>query len=169
VAKINLIIPHLDKDDPEVFTKLESFLRELAKQNETNDLVDKAVTSAKRTGIDVKAGSFTCPVGIGDYTVSGVKFKPRYVDFTAGRDNVIAVNECQGTMDYNGNQWIVAGTSKDDEQFSKKGTTRCITVLSSTTGNVVVSAQFTSMNDDGFTIEFLATNVGFTINWKAVR
>ena len=168
MAKINLIIPHLDKDDPEVFTKLESFLVELVKQNQTNDLVDEAVTSAKRTGIDVKVGSFTCPAATGNKSVTGVGFKPRFVDFIIGRDLDEQDRAGTGWMDYNGFQGCACWAGGDDLQTSKVETAMCFRIYTEGT-NDAVRAIYGSMDTDGFTIDFKVVNITYTILWRAVR
>ena len=62
------------------FDEIERIKKHLKTKNITVDnlTVNTTITTP---GINVKISSFTCPGVTGDYSVTGVGFQPRYVDF----------------------------------------------------------------------------------------
>jgi len=131
-------------------------------------------TSKKRIaeleeGIKVKVGSFTCPADTGNYSVTGLGFKPRYVDFMIGMEATAYSITANGWMDYNGNQGAVSTSGiNTGAEYCERSITRCLHVVD-TVGSIFIYATFVSMNNDGFTINFGAVNVTYTIMWKACR
>ena len=124
-------------------------------------------------GVDVKIGSFTCPAGTGNYSITGVGFQPRYFDFTVSQTNSSDyITFGVGSMDYNGNQHAATIRRKAlDGAIDVRNmivTNRCLLAVDKD-ASYLVSASFISMNSDGGTINFLDINTDFTILWKAVR
>ncbi len=115
--------------------------------------------------IDVTVGSFTCPAGTGNHSVTGIGFTPRYVDFKIGASNTDYAGS--GKMDYNGNQSSFAidvdGTNKIVCATDK--------VLQTTNYGVenFVIAAYVSMDADGFSLNFSVTSTAYAVYYTAVR
>ena len=151
----NIIIPKFDMKDPEVGTKLNSFLY---------DLVQEIKEERK---LKITAGRFTCPAGVGDYTVTGLGAKPRYVMLWGNYFSNVGVYLSWGQFDHAGNQNVVYMASKDDLQRNNGASNKCIRLL--TVGGIdLVVATYKSMNDDGWTINFTVTSVSAGISWVAM-
>lgn len=119
-------------------------------------------------GIRVNVGSFACPTETGNYSVTGVGFKPRVVTFISGKDSVSRAQMGHGWMDYNGNSFSVTIGSQDDEQQTEVSATYCI-YEKSYAGVDVIKAKFVSMDNDGFTLEFVTVGTDYLIGYKTVR
>ncbi len=115
--------------------------------------------------IEVALGTFTCPGATGNYSVTGLGFEPRLVEFKIGKSSTDYGGH--GWMDYNGNQ---ASFAIDIDGANKIACDNAKTVQATNFGviNYVVGA-YVSMDVDGFTINFIAVDVGYTIYWKAIR
>lgn len=143
-----------------------------ARADVPNDLAAAIVAIETALGappaINVKIGSFTCPAATGNYSVTGVGFKPRYVEFFINRSTVGFVDFGHGWMDYNGNQNIQSFTIASGVYRNNFLTDRCLYIVSDS-GGILVNASFVSMNSDGFTINFTVTDINLGVAWKAVR
>jgi len=142
--------------------------------SEIENIYHDSGTSKKRIatleeGIKVKIGSFTCPAATGNYSVTGVGFKPRYVEFMVGKHSTVDVYAGMGWMDYNGDMRTISWTSAATENASHIISDKCIGIINGTASSWLVSGVYVSMNNDGFTINFVSINTSFTIGWKAVR
>jgi len=128
------------------------------------------IAADDETAIKVKIGSFTCPAATGNYSVTGVGFKPRYVEFMAGVVSDIGAYNNHGWMDYNGNQGAISSAvgAATHESRGAQYQSACI-YFRNYPGEIVLAATFVSMNSDGFTINFVNTNATITIMWKCVR
>lgn len=161
-------------DDIQDFETLKEFLKrvvEYLEEEHTNvyeDLKRLFQVTDEETAIKVKIGSFTCPAATGNYSVTGIPFKPRCIEFFVGRDESDTIYECFGRIDYTGNQHVLSSGSKDDRQRSMVETNKCLFVIDGL-GDALLSATYISMNDDGCTINFAIVDTSFTILWKAVR
>lgn len=115
----------------------------------------------------VKLGSFACPGTIGNYSVTGIPFKPRLVEFQAGRPSTPSSFAMGiGRMDYEGNQHTISWCGMDDVQKGKMSDVRCIQVIDLDNSYAIIGI-YVSMNDDGFTINFTDVDTDFLIFWKA--
>jgi hypothetical protein len=121
-------------------------------------------------GIKVKIGSFTCPGSTGNYSVTGVGFKPRCVEFMAGYASENLAYFSRGWMDYNGNQGALTTAIQATTHLSAGGHTQsyCIKHIQVETSNLIL-ATYVSMDSDGFTINFTNVTTAFTLMWKAER
>jgi hypothetical protein len=116
-----------------------------------------------------QVGVFTCPATIGNYSVTGLGFKPKSVAFFVSKAPGLQTHFCccQGVMDQAGNQcsmtWagVWSNTFKGDSRQDK-----CIYTINSS-GISQVTASYVSMDDDGFTLDFLAVNPVFNVQWLA--
>lgn len=126
------------------------------------------IAADDETAIKVKIGSFTCPAETGNYSVTGVGFKPRVVIFFVGRNSYTTIFNGQGWMDYSGNQGTMAWSTDLANAQQWKMTDACVLITKVTNGHQLVGS-YVSMDTDGFTINFTITHIGFTIFWKAVR
>lgn len=147
-----MITPLKQLDGPEDIKELNRQLRELRDS----------------TPLDVYVGSFTCPASTGSYSVTGVGFSPRCVEFKGGVASATVANIGSGWMDYNGNQgsWSIAG--KDDLQITNIDATRCLVITDETNSNIV-TAKYSSMDADGFTITVGTASNLYGILYKAER
>lgn len=126
------------------------------------------IRSKKIGQIEVKVGSFTCPASTGNYLVTGVGFKPRVIEFTIMRAIGTSARSYIGWMDYNGNQGVNAWACDGTNANTKYSVSRCILLINDIAG-IVIDAGYTSMDDDGFTINFTTIDANYKILWKATR
>jgi hypothetical protein len=112
-----------------------------------------------------KVGTFTSSASTGNQSVTGLGFKPRFVQFSllvggAGHTAYSA----SGAMDSNGNQWATSAQSSDATDGGVHAT------VSITNGCIKIyptsQASYVSMDSDGFTINwndvaFGATPIGY--------
>jgi hypothetical protein len=116
----------------------------------------------------VKTGWFSCPASIGNHSVIGLGFKPKCVAlFTCKEPGIGNFVCCQGVMDYFGNQhsmtWAASSTN------IKGNSSRTLAIYSvNASGVVKVSADYISMDGDGFTLNFTVVDVDFDIHWDAI-
>ena len=131
---------------------------------------DDRMTNFDNVGVYSMVGSFTCPAAGGNYSVIGLKFKPRYVDFfisyQAGHATACYLGV--GWMDYNGNQGAASISSLDDTQVTEEAANFCIRMRNYLAVDDVRTA-FVSMDSDGFTINFGVTHIAYRVHWKAVK
>ena len=112
----------------------------------------------------VKVGQFSCPSpdNSGHYSVTGVGFKPKLLRFTcaAKQDNV---STSLGHVDKNGNQVYASyGVVQDI------GADHCICISVADGDSPPVTANFVSMDDDGFTLDFQDCDETYYINYEAI-
>ncbi len=141
--------------------------------SEIENIYHDSGTSKKRIatleeGIQVKVGSFTCPGSTGNYSVTGVGFKPRYVEFTMMRTIANSARSGIGWMDYNGNQGSSAWASDGTNANTEYSVASCLLVINDV-GTTVIQSAYVSMNSDGFTKNFTTVDTTYKILWKAVR
>jgi len=135
----------------------------------SGEIAKHGVATKEDTAIKVKVGAFVCPGSTGNYSVTGVGFKPRYVEFFVSRHLEGVALICHGWMDYNGNQASQSiGFSTVPAGHSSCNATYCIS-FENQNGILFMRAVYVSMNSDGFTINFDTVNANYTIYWKAVR
>ena len=114
-----------------------------------------------------KVGSFNGPSGTGNYSVTGLGFVPALVMFTTGYATGSYVINGQGAMDANGNQWAHAVNTNLTNAATVPSTTACIFLITNG-GATAVAAAYVSMDADGFTVNFSATDTNARIGWVAV-
>jgi hypothetical protein len=117
-----------------------------------------------------KVGYFYSPSVTGNYSVIGLGFKPKSVEFighkTDGLNTWFFLS--QGFADDQGHQNVstLAGNYSNlflgDSKFD-----RCIYIIN-TARNIQVMATLVSMNNDGFTLNFTYVNPIFAIRWLAI-
>ena len=117
----------------------------------------------------VQVGVFTCPETVGNYSVTGLGFQPKCVEFWVSKGPGLQTHFCccQGMADANGNQNCMTWAGVWSNIF--KGDSRvdlCMYTINSS-GNSQVTATV-SMDADGFTVNFTAVNSAFIIRWKAI-
>jgi hypothetical protein len=118
----------------------------------------------------VKVGNFLPPGFTGNHTVSGLGFRPIFVEFEVLHgDSTSFASMARGAMDKDGNQWAYAinapGSGSDAQrQFV---TNRCMLRISGT-ATLQIRASFVSMNTNGFTVNFDNTSADGRILWKAI-
>lgn len=128
------------------------------------------VSTDEDTAIKVKIGSFACPTATGNYSVTGVGFKPRCVEFQVVRELDNEARTSLGQMDYQGNQ-TAFGTATDGTLAKQHfNLTLCIRLVAAS-GTTEINAEYVSMDSDGFTIKFNTVQVASysTIIWIAMR
>jgi hypothetical protein len=112
----------------------------------------------------VRVGQFSCPSpdNSGHYSVSGMGFKPKLLRFTcaAKQDNV---STSLGHADESGNQVYASyGVVQDI------GADHCIRISVADGDSPPVTANFVSMDDGGFTLDFQDCDETYYINYEAI-
>ena len=126
-----------------------------------------SITPSMRSG-GMKVGTIPKETfsSTGAKTVSGLGFKPKLVKFTLIPDPPGAtLHTGSGAMDEFGNQWAVSQsyspTATPQGTIAARSSSRCIIRNSgSSVGAVSLSAEFVSMNPDGFTINVIDASAG---------
>lgn len=110
----------------------------------------------------VKTGAFVCPSAVGNYTVGGLLFRPKGIEFFVSLTASASVSNVtsHGFADSFGNQNVSA------YPYKIVLLDRCIYAILSLV-SIPVDARLVSMNTDGFTLNFAAVDNRFTIRWLA--
>jgi hypothetical protein len=138
----------------------------------SGEIAKHGVATKEDTAIKVKIGYFTCPASTGNYSVTGVGFKPRYVEFIVGimGERTTDIYYSLGWMDYNGNQGAIGfGISGAATTLFHSNMGAGVITIPIPGDTFYVGATYVSMNNDGFTINFNTVNTSFGIYWKVVR
>lgn len=117
------------------------------------------------------AGSFVTPAGTGTMAVTGLGFKPRVVDFYIGITTSSTANLSLG-VGYmtNGSQGAIGIIATNTPAFAHSGVlTNCCLMRITAAGAAVVQAAYSSMDADGFTINFTTTANTSTVLWRAYK
>jgi hypothetical protein len=119
---------------------------------------------------NAKVGYFISPGVLGNYSVTGLGFKPATIKFCVSLNigNVNNWRTCFGMIDLNGNQnvgFILGGGG--NKFLGDNKVDRCIYIVNEI-GVIVVQATYVSMDNDGFTLNFSAINTNYTIRWMAI-
>ena len=119
-----------------------------------------------------KTGYFVNPGPIGHYSVTGLGFKPGSIQFFISKNDGMNTWFCEGHgfVDDQGNQNCSAWTGNYSNRFlGDMKTDRCLYAFNATP-TVQVNATFVSMDDDGFTLNFVggSVNTAFSIRWLAI-
>lgn len=116
---------------------------------------------------NAKVGWFLCPDTIGIYQVTGIGFKPKrvafYVSLAPGTQKYFYCS--MGLMDEFGNQnsmtWAGKKRSRGDSSVNR-------VIYTTNEKKIVIEASYVSMDDDGFTVDFLIVDPLFIIRWDAI-
>ena len=117
-----------------------------------------------------RIGHFVCPGILGLYSVVGLGFKPKMVTFWVSKGQEVDKQYfccCQGMMDANGNQNAMSWAGGGGKIAGSTNLNKCMDAINQA-GISQVTAEYVSMDDDGFTINFTVVNALFVIRWKAV-
>lgn len=133
------------------------------------ELVGGGETSLHTHPTGRRVGYFICPSVTGNYSVTGLGFKPKVIEFIGHKNDGLHTwfFHSQGFADDQGHQNVstLAGNFSNlflgDCKFD-----RCIYVIN-TAGNIQVMATLVSMNNDGFTLNFTYVNPIFAVRWMA--
>jgi hypothetical protein len=122
--------------------------------------VDTLTVSALVNVFKYKVGSFTSASGTGNQSVTGVGFKPRLVILFLGRGSASLFRWSLGAFTST-DQWSYGGDSSDTDSggLAALSTSSCYSEVSNT-GVVVDQASVTSMDSDGFTINWTTISAG---------
>lgn len=113
--------------------------------------------------VNARVGFFACPGSIGNYSVTGLGFKPQRVTFGAVKPGLGSCLCALGRMDSVGNQDCMTWTQgKSDSSHAF-----AIYVVANS-GTTLVAAAYVSMDDDGFTLNFTIVDSEFDIQWDAI-
>jgi len=117
-----------------------------------------------------RVGWFRNPISVGNYSVIGLGFRPKVIEFFVSKNDGMNTwfCECHGFADDQGNQNVSGWTGNFSNRFlGDMKTDRCIYAFNATPV-VQVQATLVSMDADGFTLNFtVAGNTAFSIRWKA--
>jgi hypothetical protein len=119
--------------------------------------------------IDARIGCFTCPSVTGNYSVTGLGFRPKIVKFWVSKAPGLRTHFtcCQGMMDAVGNQNSMTWAGRWSDMKGDSRIDLCIYTINSS-GNAQVIGSYVSMDSDGFTINFTAVNTLFIVRWEAI-
>jgi len=122
--------------------------------------------------INAQIGYFVCPSIIGNYSVTGLWFKPKVIEFFICKNVGLEMRivEAHGFADAKGNQnvstWSAIPMSNvgiwADEKFNV-----CLYCIN-TSGATQLLGTLVSMDNDGFTVNFTVVNNQVNIRWKAI-
>lgn len=119
-----------------------------------------------------KIGSVSCPSSTGNFSVTGVGFKPKLIKLRVAAGNGTIIRHNQGAADAN-NQWvdsIAARVSSPVGMHQQTSTSHCVRGDGVSTGGVLgneVLGTRVSLDNDGFTLNFTATLSAYTLFWEA--
>ena len=108
---------------------------------------------------------------IGNYSVTGLGFKPVSVQFFISKNDGMASWFCEGHgyADNAGHQNCSAWTGNYSNTFrGDMKVDRCLYAFNAS-GAIQVSGTLVSMDTDGFTLNFTNVNSLFTIRWLAIE
>lgn len=137
---------------------------------DTTQLADESVTPDKRSG-GYMAGFFTAPSTTGNYSVTGVGFKPKLVVFavsyTSSDNDRLLIS--QGRMDEFGNQGYNAIYWTASLTRSRSSNGSAFVGYYSPGGSFTqeLVGQYVSMDEDGFTVNIISTNTRYLVQWTA--
>ncbi len=131
----------------------------------TAQLTNSGVTAIKRSQV-VTTGTLTFPASIGNQSVTGVGFTPKYVKFTylPGASSTNATLNI-GAMTTS-TQWTVVGTSTTTFSGRNSSTSACILLISGS-ASIIAQSSYVSMGSDGFTINHSVVTAGLVYSWEA--
>lgn len=136
----------------------------------TAKIANSSVTPAKRSG-GFKIGTIPAATlsSIGNKTITGVGFKPRYIEFDVIFDPTSAsMRTGKGWMDEFGSQGFSATASNGPViSVASLPDSRCVGWINAGNTARSMGASYVSMNDDGFTINVNEANGAFPIVYKA--
>jgi len=146
--------------DPYDWDKITSEM--IATQTEVKRILDEGT-------VNVRVGFFICPSLVGDYSVTGLGFKPKCVEFFVSKSPGGQTHFCcsTGMADEFGNQnsmtWagIAVNCYRGDSSVDKA-------IHTTNVNAIAVEAGLVSMDSDGFTVNFTVANPVFIIRWKAI-
>lgn len=125
----------------------------------------------EKATVNTKVGYFINPTSIGNYSVTGLGFKPKAIEFFISKNDGLRTWFCEGHgfADSFGNQNCSAWTGNYSNTFrGDMKTDKCLYAFNAA-GLIQVEATLVSMNDDGFTLNFtVAGNTGFSIRYLAI-
>jgi hypothetical protein len=133
------------------------------------ELVGGGETSLHTHPTGRRVGYFICPAVTGNYSVTGLGFKPKVVQLWCSKNDGQQTwfHISHGLMDDHGNQNVAFALGNFSNIF--RGVTytdKCIYTTSSAWAPQVV-ATYVSMDNDGFTLNFINTNSIFIVRWMA--
>ena len=120
----------------------------------------------KQTG---RCGFFVCPSVTGNYSITGLGFKPRVIEFIGHKNDGMQTwfMQSSGFADINGNQNVSSFCGNYSNTFRGDAKQdRCI-YLFNASGAIQVMATLVSIDTDGFTLNFTNVNTLFAIRWMA--
>ena len=120
--------------------------------------------------VQTKIGSFACPTTTGNYSVTGIGFKPKLVEFWVTKNEVDNLRLGIGRMDYSGLQHAIAIFGHLTYSHRSNSRTDACLWIQASNGAIHLLANYKSMDDDGFTINVTELYQVETtqILWKAI-
>ena len=125
---------------------------------------------AEREDMQAKVGHFACPGSVGNFSVTGLGFKPKVIEFIGSKNDGWQTwfFHSDGFADDSGNQSVSLCVGNFSNLFRGDCALDKCVYLRNTAGAYQVVATLVSMDPDGFTLNFTVTNSVFVIRWKAV-
>lgn len=129
--------------------------------------------------LSTKVGSFAIPASTGNNPVTGVGFQPKVVLFWSNNQtsdgstgnntqNALMPASLLGVGISSSSMCVVADADDFTSGNPHFDTTRCLSVLASTSGTVRYQATFVSLDSDGFTVNFTSVTSGAIVNYMAL-
>jgi hypothetical protein len=131
-----------------------------------NVVITTATDLLNNGTVKAKVGVFTGPVATGNFSVTGLGFKPKTIEFfvSGGPTYQSWFTNCNGFADGLGNQNVSIWTMKG---YGQTDVTKCIRIYNSLLVDQLC-ATLVSMDDGGFTLNFTATTNQTTVRYKAI-
>jgi hypothetical protein len=120
--------------------------------------------------VNTKIGYFTSPSVVGNYSVTGLGFKPKSIHFVGHKNDGMQTwfMQSNGFTDEFLNQNVSSFCGNYSNAFRGDAKQdRCI-YLFNASGAIQVNATLVSMDADGFTLNFTNVNTLFGIRWSAI-
>ena len=121
-------------------------------------------------GPSAKVGYFSSPASTGNYSITGLGFKPKVIEFIGHKNDGFQTwfFHSQGFADDAGNQNVSTLTGNYSNLFRGDCKFDGCVYLINTAGAIQVMATLVSMDNDGFTLNFTNVNPIFAIRYKAI-
>lgn len=117
-----------------------------------------------------KVGFFVCPAVTGNFSITGLGFKPKVIEFIGHKNDGMQTwfMQSNGFTDEFLNQNVSSFCGNYSNAFRGDAKQdRCI-YLFNASGAIQVNATLVSMDADGFTLNFTNVNTLFGIRWSAI-
>ncbi|WP_415062967.1 hypothetical protein [Bdellovibrio sp.] len=134
--------------------------------------VQTTAATATAYGVQIKMGSYTAPASSGNYSVTGLGFKPTHVRLWVQNNRTgtmpgVSTNVCIGSMTET-SQMTYYAYANTPAARNLMYTDRVIACSAADAVAITIQASYVSMDADGFTVNYsTSSNNSWTIFWEA--